>query len=62
MSKYLILEKPTLKKGQKIVTVVLTDNKGNLMYTDWKNAFDDKELEKKIKELEKLSKEINKKI
>jgi len=61
MKEYLFLKKPTLKKGQRIVTVCLVDNKGNLMYTDWKNACDNKELGKKIKELKKLDKTLDKK-
>lgn len=62
MSKYIFIEKPSIEKGRKIVNLILTDNKGNVVYTEWKNTCDDKELLKRIKELEKIDKEVSKKL
>lgn len=53
MSKNLFIEKPKIKKGRKIVTLILVDNKGEVVFTDWSNVSDNEELKKRIKELER---------
>ena len=62
MKKLLFIETPTLKKGEKIVNLFLVSNNGNVMFTDWKATCNDKELIKRIKDLEKLDKKIDKKL
>lgn len=60
--KYVFIEVPSLKKGRKIVSLMVTDNKGEVFSTEWKNTCDDKKLKMRINEMEKLSKQLDKKI
>lgn len=58
--KKIFLEAPNLKKGRKIVSVIMADNKGDIVYTNWSYKNDNESLDKQIKEIKKLRKELNK--
>ena len=60
--KNLFIAKPNLKKGLKIVKLILEDNKGNQYTTEYSNVSDDKELNERMKDLERISKEVDEKL
>lgn len=60
--KNLFIAKPNLKKGLKIVKLILEDNKGNQYDTEYSNVSDVKDLNKRTKDLERISKELDEKL